>query len=66
MAGPGWIEGIILISPHLLMIIAVLVVALSVSSVFLKEDHIVSGVCITFFSTLVVALCIKAFWQGYG
>lgn len=66
MSGISWIEGLILISPHLLMMISVIVVALAVSSVFLNEEHIFAGVCITVFATIAAAVCIMGFWQGYG
>lgn len=65
MMGLGFVEGLIMISPHLLMLIAIVTVVFAVAAVFLDEDHIVAGVSITVMAALAVGVCIIGFWQGY-
>ncbi|ODM96918.1 hypothetical protein Ocin01_09765 [Orchesella cincta] len=64
MSALTWLQGLILVSPHVLMLIAVITVVFAVSSVFLDEEHIYLGVFITVFTAIAVALCIMGFWQN--
>jgi len=63
MSVMNWIQVLISLAPHLLMIIAVSVVVVAVASVFLDEDHIVVAILLSLFAAVAASILILACWH---
>jgi hypothetical protein len=57
-----FIHGLILLTPNLLLMIAVAMVVLSVGSIVIEEENVLLGTCITVSTAFTVALAILGIW----